>query len=324
MPAPRLAFCVVLSTVAAFAGDAASPIVNPAWLKRQLAAPTVDLVVVEASWTPPGKPNPYARGHIPGAIHLNTDDLENGYPRWHLRPDAELQGVIGKLGILPDSMVVVYGAQSIAAARAWWVLHYAGVRDVRYLDGGFEAWTRAGYPGETAIRAPSPTRFDASVRAEARATTDYVAEHAAANEVALADVRGDAEFRGATSGYSYLQAKGRIPGAIAAGNAGDSARLYQNPNGTLRSVAEIRRRWQGAGILDSSGQPRKEIVFYCGSGWRSSLAFLYARAMGLTKIRNYSDGWSGWSTDYREDPGAGGITPGWRQTQSKNAVAVGR
>ena len=46
-------------------------------------------------------------------------------------------------------------------------------------------------------------------------------------------------------------------------------------------------------------RPDHEIIFACGSGWRSSLAFLYAQEMGLTKVRNYSDGWSGWSRKVR-------------------------
>jgi hypothetical protein len=33
-------------------------------------------------------------------------------------------------------------------------------------------------------------------------------------------------------------------------------------------------------------------------GWRSSLAFLYAQVLGYEHVRNCSDGWSGWSTQY--------------------------
>ena len=68
----------------------------------------------------------------------------------------------------------------------------------------------------------------------------------------------------------------------------------------------------------------REVVFYCGSGWRSSLAFFYAWLLGVDYILNYSDGWSGWSTQYIPDPNVtSGATPGWRQEPTGNPIASG-
>ncbi len=39
----------------------------------------------------------------------------------------------------------------------------------------------------------------------------------------------------------------------------------------------------------------KPTAFYCGAGWRSSLAFLYAYALGWKDIRNFDSGWFEWS-----------------------------
>lgn len=39
-------------------------------------------VVLEVSWASLENASDYQAGHVPGAIHLNTDDLENGSPRW--------------------------------------------------------------------------------------------------------------------------------------------------------------------------------------------------------------------------------------------------
>lgn len=282
---------------------AQSPIVTPAWLKAQRGA-----IVAEASWN---STEDYDAGHIPGAIHIDTDLFENGSPRWHLRPVSELHAAIGQLGIKPDSTVVVYSSKTIAAARVWWVLTYAGVRDVRYLDGGLAAWRRAGYAMSTTPSKLAPAKFIARVRDEMLATTDVVK---AAKRAVLADVRSAPEFRGEVSGYSYLEAKGRIPNAVAIGDADDAAKLYQNADGTLRDIESIRAKWKLDGILDG-----REVIFYCGGGWRSSLAFLYARAMGLSNIRNYSDGWSAWSTHYDQPDGKT-----WRQRPSGNPVASGR
>jgi 3-mercaptopyruvate sulfurtransferase SseA len=291
--------------------DLRGPIVTSAWVAEAQQHWDKQLVVAEASWAPASEASEYIAGHIPGAIHINTDVFENGSPRWRLRPSAELHAALGELGITGDSIVVVYGHQTNAAARVWWVMEYAGVKDVRYLDGGLEAWKRGGFPLEMTPTALPPARFDAAVREDVLATTSYVREHP---EAILADARSAEEYRGEVSGYSYLDAKGRIPGARPVGNAADSALLYQNSDGTLRSADEVRKRWQDAGIL---GGP--EIIFYCGSGWRSSLAFLHARAMGLHNIRNYSDGWSGWSTVYEQTPG-----PEWRQMPTGNPVNSGQ
>ena len=67
----------------------------------------------------------------------------------------------------------------------------------------------------------------------------------------------------------------------------------------------------------------KLAVFYCGSGWRSSLAFLYAWLLGFERIRNYSDGWGGWSTVYVRDSKVKGGTPGWRQRRSVHPIVRG-
>lgn len=283
------------------------PIVTAAWLAKAQRTPGLRLVVAEASWAPASEARDYREGHIPGAIPINTDVFENGSPQWRLRPVSELHAALGELGITPDATVVVYGKQTIAAARVWWVMEYAGVKDVRYLDGGLAAWKRAGHPVETAPVVLPRTQFAAAAREQVLATTAYVRAHP---EAVLVDVRSGKEFTGEVSGYSYLDAKGRIPGAVPAGDADDSARVYQNEDGTLRSADEIRRHWQKAGILRGS-----EIIFYCGGGWRSSLAFLHARAMGLKAIRNYSDGWSGWSTIYERTPDGH-----WRQTPAGNPV----
>ncbi len=70
---------------------------------------------------------------------------------WRLRDLPELHQAIGRFGITPET-TVVYGKKLIAAARVWWILKYAGVADVRLLDGGVDAWEAAGYPVERRYR----------------------------------------------------------------------------------------------------------------------------------------------------------------------------
>jgi len=276
--------------------------------------------------------NSYLVGHIPGALHSNSDTFENGFPRWFLLPDDQLKAAVGSMGITSDTTVVVYSDSNIFAARLWWILKYAGVSDVRFMNGGIQQWNANGFPVETTVNSPVPATYSGTVQAQYIATTPYVAANYA-NSVAtqLVDVRAGSEFTGMISGYGYLVNKGHIPGAIWAHNADDSSLQYSDADGTLRSYEEVKSLWSSLGITStlSATQLDKEAIFYCGGGYRSSLAYFYGYLMGYSNIRNYSEGWSGWSTAYTEDASylksaaIPGSTDGWRQDLSGRPFATG-
>ena len=263
-------------------------------------------------------------GHVPGAIHSNSDTYENDFPRWFLRSDADLKISAGSMGITSDTTVVVYSNSPIFAARLWWILKYIGVTDVRFMNGNVTQWKAKGYPVETTINNPVATTYTGTVNPAYIATTPYVFANYTSNTKQIVDVRTGSEYVGLISGYGYLVNKGRIPGAIWAYNADDSSGYYSNSDGTLKSFEEIQSMWSRLGITFD-----KETIFYCGGGYRSSLTFFYAHLMGHTNIRNYSNGWSEWSTTYTEDatyvkdPAIPGSTTGWRQDLSGRPVATG-
>jgi len=268
--------------------------------------------------------NSYLLGHIPGAIHSNSDTYENGFPRWFLLPDADLKTAAGSMGITPDTTVVVYSDSAIFAARLWWILKYAGVNDVRFMNGGMTQWSANGYPVETTINNPVATTYSGTINPAFIATTPYVEANYSSATKQLVDVRTGSEYVGLISGYGYLVNKGRIPGATWGYNADDTSLRYTNSDGTLRSYDEMKTMWSSLGINFD-----KETIFYCGGGYRSSLAFFYAHMMGYTNIRNYSNGWAEWSTTftqdaaYVKDPAIPGSTDGWRQDLSGRPFATG-
>jgi 3-mercaptopyruvate sulfurtransferase SseA len=270
--------------------------------------------------------NSYLIGHIPGAVHSNSDTYENGAPRWFLIPDADLKAAIGSMGITADTTVVVYSDSRIFAARLWWILKYAGVNDVRFMNGGSQQWVANGYDTETTINYPVPTTFSGTTHPEYLSTTDYVfSQYTNTDTTLIADVRSKDEYDGLISGYSYVNAKGRIPNSVWAYDGDDSSPVYNDSDGTLRSYSEIMDIWKKIGIT-STGAPNlfdKEVIFHCGSGYRSALAFLYAYLMGYDNIRNYSDGWEGWSTTYTQDPSCNDGAAGWCQTPSGRPIIIG-
>jgi 3-mercaptopyruvate sulfurtransferase SseA len=286
-------------------------------------------LIFETQWGTLADATAYNAGHIPGAIHSNSDTYENGFPRWFLLPDDQLKAAVGSMGITPNTTVVVYSDSTIFAARLWWILHYAGVTDVRFLNGGLQQWVANGYPVETLNNNPLATTYTGTVNSQSIATTATV--QTLAGVAQLVDVRSGSEFSGFISGYGYLVNKGRIPGAVWAYDADDASLIYRDADATLRSYTEIRDLWSSLGITSTVSPTMldKEAIFYCGGGYRSSLAYLYAYLMGFSNIRNYSDGWSGWSTSYTQDaaylkdPAIPGSTVGWRQALSGRPFLTG-
>ena len=304
-------------------------IVSVEWLKELLRAKPLNPskpVVINGTWSEDGHAHEFIAGRVPGSILLHTDRLETGYPRWALRSLPELQAVIGELGIADTehTVIVVYGERTIAAARVWWTLMYSGVRDVRYLDGGLGAWRAAGLPVESGLPVErvvlSPQQcFSAVPRNDFIISTQELLQRLYEPELQIADTRHSAEFHGVSSGYDYVAFAGRLPSAISVGDADDRTMVYQDTEGRLRDPSEILGYWLELGLTPDT----HEVVFYCGTGWRSSLAYLYAYALGFVRVRNYSDGWVGWSTRYKPavpDVEAAQSTPGWSQIASGNPI----
>lgn len=256
-------------------------------------------------------PEDYARGHIPGAIALDTLALESP-ETWNRRSPAELSAALQRHGITADTTVILYGrfsnpkfadpfpgssAGHLGAIRCAAIMLYAGVRDVRVLNGGLQAWEDEGYDLTTEDTRPFPAGpFGAEIPGRPELFIDLPEAKAmlAAKDAELVSVRSWPEFIGATSGYHYIEQTGRIPGAIF-GNCGSDAyhmENYRNPDHTTREYHEIAQLWQTAGIT-----PDKHLAFYCGTGWRGSEAFFNAWLMGWPQVAVFDGGWFEWSND---------------------------
>ena len=276
-------------------------LVTSTWLGHVLkgkavpAAPQQNWRLLEVECGPPGE---FLHAHIPGAGYLDTHDLEAG-PYWNKVDDPSLLNLLLSYGIAHDTTVIVYGRNQTAAARAAHLMLYAGVTDVRFLDGGFAAWQGAGLPSEAGP--PSAKRAVKHFGGPFPRCPNYLINHAQAKvltrdaEAVLVSIRSWDEFNGETSGYSYIEAIGDIPGARwgRAGDSGDvnSMSAYQTAAGTLRPARDIEEFWAGEGITRD-----KPVAFYCGTGWRASLAFYYAWLMGWEQMSVYDGGWFEWSS----------------------------
>ena len=232
----------------------------------------------------------YLSGHIPGATDIDTLVLE-APETWNRRSPEELKAALEQHGITSDTTVILYGkfmfpnnddpfpgsaAGDIGAIRCAFIMMYAGVKDVRVLNGGFQSWQDAGFEISMDDVPKKPIReFGVSIPQKPEFAVDIpeAKQMLTSDKAELVSVRSWPEFIGEVSGYNYIEKKGRIPGAIF-GNCGTDAyhmENYRNLDHTTREYHEIAAIWEEAGIT-----PDKHLAFYCGTGWRGSEAFFNA------------------------------------------------
>lgn len=287
-------------------------LVSPEWLEQvidgenTLYAPEKGFKVVEVAWGPPTK---YLAAHIPGALYLNTNDIESE-PWWNRVDDKKLAEVIKNLGISYDTTVIFYGRDNTAAARAANIMMYAGVEDVRLLNGGWKSWVNAGYITEPMLNSasanvefgrPIPSRPELII--DVPEAKNILAEP---KHKSLVSIRTWDEYIGITSGYKYIKPKGRITGSKWGHAGSDAYHLedFRNPDDTMLSADSIEAFWKEWGIEKSH-----QASFYCGTGWRASEVFFYAYVMGWENISVFDGGWFEWSGDPANPTSTGEIKP---------------
>ena len=270
--------------------------------------------------------------HLPGALQMHPSYLEAGtdrskyYPNYdhptdgNLLPDHELTLALENVGIFPETLVIVYGTDpdgSMAAARLTWALLYAGVQRVRFLDGGIRSWITHGNETSSLIEiagtTPDPLKSPSAkwqIRSEFLATTDEVSRLNSSHGK-LIDVRRRDEWDGTNPNqYSFFSKAGHIPSAEYQGDWKNLVDQNSDKIGPL--LNSVAQRWRDQGILDADvASGKRSLIFYCGTGWRSSIAFLVALSLGL-RAKNYDDGFYGWSWDEENEIIYGETTPASR------------
>ncbi|MGE0360700.1 MAG: sulfurtransferase [Vicinamibacterales bacterium] len=234
----------------------------------------------------------YREGHIPRARYVNLDtDLSGpkiGTTGRHPLPDpATAAATFGRLGIGPDTQVVVYDADAGQfAARAWWMLRWLGHTNVAVLDGGLAAWTAAGLALSDDEERWEPAVFTPRVDSGARLGVGDVLPHVAQAGHVLVDARANDRFRGQNETLDPVG--GHIPGAV--------NRFFQQnltAEKTFKSPDELRAEWTP--IL--GGTDASKAVLYCGSGVTACHNLLALEHAGLPGARLFAGSWSEWCAD---------------------------
>jgi thiosulfate/3-mercaptopyruvate sulfurtransferase len=269
-----------------------TPLVSPEQLLAALAAGAAPAIIdcsFDLADVVAGE-RAFVAGHLPGAVYANLDhDLagtktgRNG--RHPLPARADWAATLARLGVTPARAVVVYDAQGgMYAARAWWMLLWAGHRSVSVLDGGIAAWKAAGGALEAGAVAPvaAPSAYALGDSLVASVDADTLLK--SLGRVTLLDARAGERYRGEVEPLD--KRAGHIPGA--------RSRFFKDnldPQGRFRPAADLRAAFEAFGATPA------QVVHQCGSGVTACHNLLAMEVAGLSGSALYPGSWSEWSAD---------------------------
>ncbi len=233
----------------------------------------------------------WRRSHIAGALFLDIDaDLcgpRTGRNGRHPLPDpARLAARLGACGIAAHTQVVAYDdTEGMFAARLWWLLRWLGHERVAVLDGGLQAWCRAGQALDGAT--PVALARDYVPKAPSgHLELEYVLAHLGAPDMLLLDARSPDRFRGENEMLDPVG--GHIPGAI--------NRYFRDnlaTDGCFKPAAQLRAEFDA--VL--AGHAAAQVVHQCGSGVTGCHNLLAMEVAGLGGSKLYAGSWSEWCAD---------------------------
>ncbi|BBZ22592.1 sulfurtransferase [Mycolicibacter hiberniae] len=255
------------------------------------------VTVLDVRWSleaPDGHPA-YLGGHLPGAVYVSLEDelsdrTVSDRGRHPLPTGRDLEAAARRWGVRRHVPVVVYDDWNRAGSgRLWWLLTTSGVADVRILDGGLAAWTKAGGELHTGEVCPEPGNVtllpeDLYEGLRPTLTADEAGDGARTGSLALLDARAPERFRAEVEPVDA--AAGHIPGAK---NLPFTALL--TADGTLLPDEEIIGLLAERGIGDDA-----TVGTYCGSGISATVVVAALATVGRSAAM-FPGSWSQWSSD---------------------------
>jgi len=253
----------------------------------------------------------YLAGHLPGAffmaLHADLSGPKTPGSGRHPLPDRTLLArTLRSFGVDRATPIVAYDASGGAyAARLWWLARWLGHAQVQVLDGGLEAWVRAGYPLHTEVPAsaqhaaariaprdsagvPEATSaLESATPLEATVDTAQILAALGSAQLLLVDARAAERWRGEVEPLDPVA--GHIPGAR---NRPHSANL--RPDGRFKPAEVLRAEWVQL-LGDPAASPR--VVHSCGSGVSACHNLLALRVAGLEGSALHPGSWSEWCAD---------------------------
>lgn len=247
-------------------------LVDPEWLGSRLGRERMHAVDLRDR-------DDYLAGHIPGAVHLDLEDLghsRGGCDNVILSP-AEFERMMSGLGISNQDLVVAYDDHwGLPSARLAWSLHYYGHPSVVVLNGGWDQWHDEGRPVAEVTSSERAGAFQVRLNPDVHADFEWISKAVEREDVVLLDTRSEAEFDA-----------GHLPGA----KSWDWFNAV--PDGSWaasRGPEVLQAELEALGLRQSD-----EIVAYCRSGMRAAHTYVVLRHVGFPRVRLFDGSWQEWS-----------------------------
>lgn len=248
--------------------------------------------ILASLWAPNegGGYTQYITAHIPTARFCDTAKALASVPssktgRNPLPTASGLDLWFREWGLTEDREVIVYdNHRGLYAARAWWILRWAGVKNVRILDGGQQAWEAL---GEAVMGGPGNPQTDHTLKANPGQMPTATLEDVKAHTGMLVDCREPNRYAGRKEFLDLMA--GHIPGAI-----NIPAREVVNDDRTFKSADELKALFDSHGV---TADVVDDIIIYSGSGNHSAQVIAAMEIAGLPAPRHFVGGWSQWCAD---------------------------
>ena len=276
--------------------------VTPQWLNSALNGEQEgyeDVLVAEVGYGDVSDCASYNEGHVPGAIYVDNCEVEDSTGSkegaYNLLKPEEVEKYMLAHGITKDTKVVLYGADVSGTARQAFAYLWAGVEDVKVLNGGIEAWKSAGYDVEKKENEGTKAKAfgaEVPVHPEYRTSIKEAKDRLENDDnFKLVSIRSEDEWLGKTSGYNYIDKAGEPEGAVwgKGCNTAFDVAMFVNDDGTVKDLEGFKEVWE-----DCDFTLENHLAFYCGTGWRASVPFLVLYENGYTDISVYDGGWYEW------------------------------
>jgi len=265
------------------------PLVSTEWLAEHLEDPR--LVLIDATWYMPPAPSDaradHAQAHIPGALFIDIDEVsDHANPLPHMLAEPhDFATHVRRLGVEPDSLVVVYDTQGLfSSPRVWWNFRVMGHDNVRVLDGGLGKWIAEGRPVEMGWPQKPHGEFKAHFDPSLVRTLDEVLTALTDGDAQLVDARSAARFTGEAPEPRPGLRSGHMPGA-----RNLPSQSVVAADGRLKSAAELAALFAEAGVdLD------RPIITTCGSGVSAAILALALARLGRDGVPVYDGSWTEW------------------------------
>lgn len=250
-------------------------LVEPSELKAQSDKPA--FIVLDA------RPlNAYQKGHVPGALHVDPAEWAKEFQDG--KDEIAWSDRIGKLGIFPDSRIVVYDdASNKDAARVWWILKFWGLKDVRLLNGTWSGWVESKQPMSVQTGVTKASHIELKKSRHRLATKEDVLQALSAKSSGIVDARTTDEHTGKN------KLKNKFGGCIPGARNLDWEQLIDAKTKRFKSAEELRKLFADARIDVNTPQ-----IAHCQGGGRSSVMAFAMELMGAKDVRNYHASWGEW------------------------------